>query len=120
MLGLAVIAIGSGGIKPCVVAFGGDQFKLPEQDKQMVIFFSIFYYSINMGALISTVVTPVFREDVHCFQRTDCYSLAFGVPGILMFVSLVMFVGAKHLYKIVITEGNMIAKVVMCIWVSKT
>ena len=41
LLGLALIAIGTGGIKPCVSAFGGDQFKLPEQSRQLQTFFSI-------------------------------------------------------------------------------
>lgn len=88
MLGLALIAIGSGGIKPCVAAFGGDQFKLPEQIKQMATYFSLFYFAINSGSLISTSVTPILRQDVSCFDEDDCYSLAFGVPGVLMIVSI--------------------------------
>lgn len=88
MLGLALIALGSGGIKPCVSAFGGDQFQLPQQVKQMTTFFSLFYFSINAGSLISTTVTPILREDVQCFDSKDCYSLAFGVPAVLMAVSI--------------------------------
>jgi dipeptide/tripeptide permease len=30
-IGLFLIAVGTGGIKPCVASFGGEQFKLPEQ-----------------------------------------------------------------------------------------
>ena len=30
-VGLFLIAVGTGGIKPCVASFGGEQFKLPEQ-----------------------------------------------------------------------------------------
>jgi dipeptide/tripeptide permease len=44
----------------CVVA--GDQFKLPEQDRQLQTFFSVFYFSINAGSFISTIVTPAIRE----------------------------------------------------------
>lgn len=88
MIGLALIALGSGGIKPCVSAFGGDQFKIPEQVKQMTTFFSLFYFSINAGSLISTTITPILREDVHCFGENECYSLAFGVPALLMAVSI--------------------------------
>jgi solute carrier family 15 oligopeptide transporter 1 len=53
--------LGTGGIKPCVAAFGGDQFKLPEQERQLQTFFSVFYFSINAGSLISTFITPIFR-----------------------------------------------------------
>lgn len=88
ILGLALVALGSGGIKPCVAAFGGDQFKMPEQAAQMATFFSIFYFAINSGSLISTTITPILRADVHCFGDNDCFSLAFGVPGMLMIVSI--------------------------------
>ncbi len=54
IVGLLVIAIGSGGIKPCVSAFGGEQFKLPQQAKQLAVFFSMFYFAVNAGSLIST------------------------------------------------------------------
>ncbi len=56
VLGLVLIAVGTGGIKPCVAAFGGDQFKIPEQAKMLATFFSLFYMSINAGSLISTTV----------------------------------------------------------------
>ena len=67
LLGLALIAIGTGGIKPCVSAFGGDQFKLPEQERQLQTFFSVFYFAINAGSLISTALTPILRylETIH-------------------------------------------------------
>lgn len=89
--GLLMIAIGSGGIKPCVSAFGGDQFILPQQAKELVMFFSLFYMAINAGSLISTSITPILREDVHCFGQSECYSLAFGVPGVLMIISICKF-----------------------------
>lgn len=59
VIGLLLIAIGTGGIKPCVAAFGGDQFKIPEQAKMLATFFSLFYMSINAGSLISTTVTVI-------------------------------------------------------------
>ena len=67
LLGLALIAVGTGGIKPCVSAFGGDQFKLPEQERQLQTFFSVFYFAINAGSLISTALTPILRylETIH-------------------------------------------------------
>ncbi|XP_061396673.1 peptide transporter family 1 [Musca vetustissima] len=111
MIGLALIALGSGGIKPCVSAFGGDQFKMPEQLKQMTTFFSLFYFSINAGSLISTSVTPILREDVHCFGEKECYSLAFGVPAVLMAVSIVIFVLGRPLYKSKPPAGNMVVLV---------
>lgn len=88
MLGLLLVALGTGGIKPCVSAFGGDQFVMPQQELQLAKFFSMFYFSINAGSLISTAITPILRQDVHCFGEQSCFSVAFGVPGILMIVSI--------------------------------
>lgn len=88
IIGLLLISVGTGGIKPCVSAFGGDQFKLPEQANYLATFFSLFYLSINAGSMISTTLTPILRENVHCFGEQSCYSLAFGVPGALMIIAI--------------------------------
>lgn len=116
ILGLLLIAIGSGGIKPCVAAFGGEQFKMPEQAKYLAVFFSMFYFAVNSGSFVSTMLTPILREDVKCFGDDDCFTLAFGVPGILMITSIVIFLLGKPLYKIVAPAGNMFMKVSKCIW----
>ncbi|KAM3607110.1 uncharacterized protein V6R79_001933 [Siganus canaliculatus] len=113
MVGLILIALGTGGIKPCVAAFGGDQFSeehLTERQK----FFSIFYMSINAGSVLSTVITPMLRGDVQCFGG-DCYALAFGVPAILMIIATVVFVSGSSLYKRNPPQGNIMGKVCKCI-----
>ncbi|XP_049962067.1 solute carrier family 15 member 1-like [Schistocerca serialis cubense] len=115
MLGLFLISVGTGGIKPCVSAFGGDQFVLPEQEKQLAQFFSVFYFSVNAGSLVSTFITPILREDVTCLGHDSCYSLAFGIPAILMIVATVFFVAGKPMYKIKPAEGNVLAETVKCI-----
>jgi len=115
IVGLLLIAFGTGGIKPCVSAFGGDQFKLPQQERQLQQFFSIFYFSINAGSLISTFLTPIFRQDVRCLGMDTCYPLAFGVPACLMIVSLIIFVIGKRLYIIKKPEGNVVLQVCKCI-----
>lgn len=112
LLGLALIAIGTGGIKPCVAAFGGDQFKLPEQTRQLQTFFSIFYFAINAGSLISTIMTPAIREDVECFGDDTCYSLAFGIPAILMAVATVIIIVGRPLYVMKPPQGNIVTQVV--------
>ncbi|XP_050514437.1 peptide transporter family 1-like isoform X2 [Diabrotica virgifera virgifera] len=115
VLGLLLIAVGTGGIKPCVAAFGGDQFRLPQQEKDLERFFSLFYFSINAGSLISTFITPILRNDVHCFGNESCFPLAFAVPGILMIISVVIFGLGRPTYKIKKPEGNVIVQVTKCI-----
>uniref|UniRef100_A0A8C2CUW3 Solute carrier family 15 member 1b n=1 Tax=Cyprinus carpio TaxID=7962 RepID=A0A8C2CUW3_CYPCA len=88
MLGLILIALGTGGIKPCVAAFGGDQFE-EHQEKQRSTFFSIFYLSINAGSLLSTLITPILRaQECGIYSKQSCFPLAFGVPAALMVVAL--------------------------------
>jgi len=82
-IGLSLIAIGSGGIKPCVSANLGDQFSWANQ-KLLSLAFLWFYFAINFGAFISTLMTP---------WLLDAYGphLAFGVPGLLMLLATVIF-----------------------------
>ncbi|XP_077498138.1 solute carrier family 15 member 2-like isoform X2 [Amblyomma americanum] len=114
MIGLAIIAFGTGGIKPCVSAFGGDQF-LPGQERQLEQFFSLFYLSINAGSLLSTFITPILRVQ-RCLGQMFCFPLAFGVPAALMVLALVLFVIGKPLYRIVPPAGNVVIRVLQCIW----
>lgn len=81
--GLALIAIGSGGIKPCVSAHVGDQFK-PSQKASLQKVFDLFYWMINFGSFFSTLLTP---------WTLQAYGpgVAFGIPGILMAVATFIF-----------------------------
>ncbi|XP_068085121.1 peptide transporter family 1 isoform X2 [Anabrus simplex] len=115
IVGLLLISIGTGGIKPCVSAFGGDQFVLPQQEKQLAQFFSLFYFAINSGSLVSTFLTPVLREDVKCLDQSSCYPLAFGVPAVLMVISIIIFLIGKRLYVMKKPQGNVVLDVVKCI-----
>ncbi|KAL2805021.1 solute carrier family 15 member 2 isoform b [Daubentonia madagascariensis] len=114
LVGLSLIALGTGGIKPCVAAFGGDQFE-EKHAEERTRYFSVFYLSINAGSLISTFITPMLRGDVQCFGE-DCYALAFGVPGLLMVIALVVFAMGSKMYKKPPPEGNIVAQVFKCIW----
>ena len=83
LLGLGLIAMGSGGIKPCVSAHLGDQFGqtnahlLPRA-------FGWFYFAINLGAFASTLATPWLLK-----QAGPAW--AFGVPGVLMVAATLIF-----------------------------
>ena len=83
ILGLSLIAIGSGGIKPCVSAHVGDQFGKSNAFLLTKIF-GWFYVSINVGAALSNMLTPwlLFWYGPHW---------AFGVPGVLMAIATFVF-----------------------------
>jgi len=82
-LGLTLIAIGAGGIKPCVSAHVGDQFGKTNSFLLEKVF-SWFYITINVGAFLSTLLTPFLldRYGPH---------LAFGLPGGLMLLATIIF-----------------------------
>ncbi|CAG2066970.1 unnamed protein product [Timema podura] len=88
---------------------------MPQQERQLQTFFSLFYFSINSGSLISTFLTPILRQDVKCFDQDSCYPLAFGVPAILMVVSIVVFIIGKNSYVIKKPQGNVVLEVSKCI-----
>lgn len=115
MVGLFLIALGTGGIKPCVAAFGGDQFG-DHQEKQRRTFFSVFYLCINGGSLLSTIITPILRaQECGIHTKEKCYSLAFGVPAALMVVALVVFIMGSGMYYKAEPQGNIMLDVCKCI-----
>lgn len=92
-VGLALIAFGAGGIKPCVSAFMGDQFKA-NQSHLLQKAYGAFYWSINFGSFFSFILIPRIRDAYG-------YGWAFGVPGILMGIATVIFwLGRKHYVRV--------------------
>ena len=87
-VGLGLVAIGSGGIKPCVSANVGDQFGQSNRHLLEKVF-GWFYFSINAGSMFSTVLIP-------WLLTTYGPHVAFAVPGVLMFVATVSFWLGRH------------------------
>ncbi len=87
--GLALIALGSGGIKPCVAAFVGDQFDQTNKHRAKVVF-DAFYWIINFGSFFASLLMPIFLRELGP-------AVAFGIPGLLMFIStVVLWLGRKR------------------------
>jgi POT family proton-dependent oligopeptide transporter len=83
LVGLALIAIGAGGIKPSVSAFVGDQFAENQSDLLTKVY-GWFYWAINLGAAAAFFIIPSVRRHVG-------YSWAFGIPGIAMGIATLIF-----------------------------
>ncbi len=86
--GLTLIAIGSGGIKPCVSAHVGDQFGIRNQHLLPRVF-GWFYFAINLGAFASQLMVPLLLKNVGP-------SVAFGLPGLLMGLATVVFWSGRN------------------------
>ena len=90
MVGLTLISIGAGGIKPCVSAHVGDQFGKTNSYLLEKVF-SWFYLSINLGAFISTMLTPILLANFGS-------KVAFGIPGILMLLATIVFWMGRNVF----------------------
>lgn len=87
--GLLLLAFGGGGIKPCVSAFMGDQFRA-NQGHLMQKAYGLFYWSINFGSFFSFLIIPLVA-------RNYGYGWAFGIPGIFMaLATLIFWSGSRH------------------------
>lgn len=86
--GLALIAIGSGGIKPCVSANVGDQFGKSNWPLLERVY-QIFYFIINFGSFFAVWLIPLF-------QVWFGWRIAFAIPGVLMFIATVIFWMGRH------------------------
>ncbi|UVW30436.1 oligopeptide:H+ symporter [Massilia sp. H6] len=88
--GLLLIAFGSGGIKPLVASFVGDQFDKTNKSRAKVVF-DAFYWIINFGSFFASLLMPLLLRDYGP-------SIAFGVPGILMFIATMVLWSGKKKY----------------------
>jgi len=88
--GLFLIALGSGGIKPLVSSFVGDQFDQTNKHKAKLVY-DAFYWIINFGSFFASLLMPLFLKNLGP-------SVAFGIPGILMFIATIVFWLGKRKY----------------------
>ena len=97
--GLFLIALGSGGIKPLVVSFCGDQFTTANKHLAKIVF-DAFYWTINFGSFFASLLMPLFLTNYGP-------AVAFGIPGILMFIATFIFwLGRRQYVRVPPTRGE--------------
>jgi len=89
-LGLSLIAIGAGGIKPCVSAHLGDQYR-DYSPRAVSEGYSLFYVSINVGAGLSSLSIPWI------FAHYGPH-VAFAIPGVWMALATFIFWRGRDRY----------------------
>ena len=90
LVGLILICLGAGGIKPCVSANVGDQFGESNQHLLSKMF-GWFYFSINAGSFISSILCPWFLANSNWGP-----GWAFGIPGVAMLIATLFFWGGRN------------------------
>ncbi|XP_020236077.1 protein NRT1/ PTR FAMILY 8.1 [Cajanus cajan] len=105
-IALYLIALGTGGIKPCVSAFGADQFDEADEKEKLrkSSFFNWFYFSINIGALIASSVLVWIQMNVG-------WGWGFGVPAVAMVIAIIFFFSGSRLYRLQIPGGSPLTRI---------
>ncbi|GFT15660.1 solute carrier family 15 member 2 [Nephila pilipes] len=114
LVGIFVISIGIGGVKPCISSFGGDQFT-DDQEQIRHVFFSIFYFAINGGSLIAKSLIPILREQFKCFNQDSCFPLAYLVTTSIYIIGLFLFIIGKPFYVIKAPDESILTSFIKCI-----
>jgi proton-dependent oligopeptide transporter, POT family len=101
---LMLIALGAGGIKPCVSANVGDQFD-DTNSHLLSKAFDAFYFSINAGSFLSILLIPYLNKHYGP-------AVAFGVPAIAMTIAIAFFYAGRDRYVKVPPKGDDNKKVI--------
>ncbi len=95
VLGMFLVAFGTGGIKPCVSTNVGDQFTSANAHL-IERAFSYFYIAINAGSSISIYFCPELLASPEYGPK-----FAFGLPGAMMLTATVIFWLGRRRFAIV-------------------
>lgn len=100
-LSLYLVALAQGGHKPCVQAFGADQFdpRHPEEAKSKSSFFNWWYFGTCAGTLVSLWIVNYIQDNLS-------WGLGFGIPCIAMGVALLVFLLGTKIYRYCSKEEN--------------
>jgi dipeptide/tripeptide permease len=96
-----MMTIGSGGIRPCSIAFGADQFDYTSEKGKRSIqsFFNWYYFSFTIAMMIALTIIVYIQDDVS-------WSWGLSIPTSLMFLSITSFLLGANLYVCVTPEGS--------------
>lgn len=103
---LYLISIGTGGVKPCLEAFGADQFdeEHPVERQRKSSFFNWWYFGLCTGALLAFTVI-VYIED------NASWGLGFGILAVLITIACCLFLAGTCLYRNKIPCGSPLASI---------
>ncbi|KAJ4890388.1 Protein NRT1/ PTR FAMILY 2.10 [Raphanus sativus] len=104
MLGLALLVVGAGGIRPCNLAFGADQFnpKSESGKKGINSFFNWYFFTFTFAQIISLTLVVYIQSNVS-------WTIGLSIPVGLMFLACVIFFAGHKLYVKVKASGSPLA-----------
>ncbi|CAI0386776.1 unnamed protein product [Linum tenue] len=101
LAGLCLMSVGTGGIRPCSIPFGVDQFDARTEGgvKGINSFFNWYYTTFTVVILVSLTVIVYIQDSVS-------WALGFGIPTAFMFGSIFLFFMGTRIYVHVMPEGS--------------
>jgi dipeptide/tripeptide permease len=108
-----IVALGTGGIKPNVSTLGADQFdeNYSQDRREKTSFFNWFYWSINLGALISyTLVAYICQYGIPALGGVKWgFFVGYMIPAVFMAVAVVIFISGSNMYVKAPPQGSILA-----------
>ncbi|CAN6337608.1 unnamed protein product [Urochloa humidicola] len=105
-LSLLCTSLGSGGIRPCVVAFGADQFEEEQQkggaeaaEERKRRYFNLYFFTMGFAVLLAVTVVVYIQDNVG-------WGWGFGIPAIGMLLSIVVFMVGYPIYVMLKPGGS--------------
>ncbi|KAL5973654.1 hypothetical protein ACLOJK_030308 [Asimina triloba] len=109
-LALGLLTVGAGGIRPCNLPFGVDQFD-PTTEKgrrEIDSFFNWYYFTFNISIIIALTVIIYIQDSIS-------WALGLGIPTLFMLCSIILFFLGTRIYVYVPPEGSVFAGIAQVI-----
>ncbi|XVF44148.1 hypothetical protein PTKIN_Ptkin02bG0097600 [Pterospermum kingtungense] len=105
--GLGLLSVGTGGIRPCSIPFGIDQFDPTTEEglKGINSFFNWYYTTFTLIVLLTLTLVVYIQDSVS-------WVLGFGIPSLLMATSIVLFFMGTRIYVHVKPQGSIFSSIV--------
>nr|XP_043616333.1 protein NRT1/ PTR FAMILY 2.8 [Erigeron canadensis] len=109
-IGLGLLALGAGGLRPCGIAFGADQFDTttPKGKKQLESFFNLWYLSFTVALIVALTVVVYIQTNIS-------WVIGFAIPTFFLFSSVTIFLIGRHTYVVKKPEGSVFTDIVQVI-----
>ncbi|KAM7268885.1 hypothetical protein ACFE04_011051 [Oxalis oulophora] len=101
-----LLVIGAGGIRPCNLAFGADQFNPTTKSgrRGTTSFFNWYYFTYTFAVMVSVTIIVYVQSDVS-------WAIGLGVPAFFMLLSTALFFWGTYMYVIVKPQGSPLTSV---------
>lgn len=105
-----LLSVGAGGIKSCVSVLGGQQYSPVDQKEQLTTFFTLFYASINVGALIGGFVVPIVIQETN-----KNYFIGYMIPAVAFAIATVVLIMGSRRYVLMKPQGSTVLEIIRVI-----